>query len=131
MEDAGRISIIYIAQQLVLTIIVTIASALVMRIFDINDLATPTAFSAIFTAVVGIASGLIWRQVALHHTDSLPTYYTASSGFRMLLALGAMLAYYIAWGHDAMMTFFLVFIAFYLVHLIHHSIFFARVSKRL
>ena len=48
----------------------------------------------------------------------------------MLLALAVMLVYYLVCGSDTMLTFFLVFMAFYLVALAHHSIFFARVTNR-
>jgi hypothetical protein len=48
----------------------------------------------------------------------------------MLMALAVMFVYYLVNGRDAMLVFFLVFMAFYLVSLIHHSVFFARVSNR-
>ena len=47
-----------------------------------------------------------------------------------MLALAVMFVYYLVNGRDAMLVFFLVFMAFYLVSLIHHSVFFARVSNR-
>ena len=71
------------------------------------------------------------RRVAKKSPENLPTFYTAVSGFRLLMALGVMLVYYLINGGDTMLVFFLVFMVFYFASLIHHSVFFARVSNRL
>jgi hypothetical protein len=60
----------------------------------------------------------------------LPTFFTALSGARLLLALAVMFVWYLTDANDSMLHFFLVFMAFYVVSLVHHSIFFARVSNR-
>lgn len=85
---------------------------------------------ACFTLVAFVTIGLVWRRVAKQSPESLPTFFTAVSGFRMLLALAVMFVYYLVAGRDKMLPFFLVFMVFYLVSLAHHSIFFARVSNR-
>jgi hypothetical protein len=48
----------------------------------------------------------------------------------MLLALATMFVYYLVVGRGAMLVFVLVFMAFYILSLAHHSVFFARVSNR-
>ena len=80
--------------------------------------------------MIVFAEAVIWRRVAEKNPEGLTGFYTAVSGFRMLLALGTMLVYYIIMGSETMMTFFLVFVAFYFVLLVHHAIYFAKVSGK-
>ena len=48
----------------------------------------------------------------------------------MLLALGVMMVCYLVVGRDAMTVFFLVFMSFYVMLLVHHAVFFGKVSNR-
>ena len=120
----------YLRQELCLAVGLFIISLLVMQVWYIDGLLIPAIVSVLFTLVVSGAIGLIWRRVAKRSPESLPTFFTAVSGFRMLLALAAMFVYYLVFGRSAMLLFFVVFMVFYFVSLIHHSIFFARVSNR-
>jgi hypothetical protein len=101
-----------------------------MRVWFLDGLLVPAIISSAFTLVIATVIGLVWRRIATQAPDSLPTFFTAVSGFRMLLALAVMFVYYLVAGRDMMLPFFLVFMVFYLVSLAHHSIFFARVSNR-
>ena len=101
------------------------ASALILAV---------TAFVAVFVSVgfsfaVTLADGLIWRRVAKNSPNSLPTFYTAVSGFRMLFALFTLFICYILVGRDAMMEYCIIFMVFYFVLLIHHSVYFSHVSN--
>jgi hypothetical protein len=69
--------------------------------------------------------------LAEHQPDMLPTFFTAVSGFRFLLALIVLGVWYFVADRASMLTFFVVFLVFYMASLIHHSIFFSRVSNRL
>ena len=129
-QDISKLSILYLLQGIVLTVIVTIGTLLVEQSTSVADLRVPLMFSCGFSLVIVLAEGNIWRLVATNHPDSLPTFFTAFSGFRMLLALATMFVYYLIAGREAMLPFFLVFIVFYVPLLIHHSIFFAKVSNR-
>lgn len=120
----------YLRQELCLAVGLFLISLLVMQVWYIDGLLIPAIVSVLFTLVVSGAIGLIWRRVAKRSPESLPTFFTAVSGFRMLLALATMFVYYLVCGRDAMLVFFLVFMAFYIASLAHHSIFFARVSNR-
>jgi hypothetical protein len=86
--------------------------------------------SSSFLLVTGVVIALIWRWVVSSHKESLPTFFTAVSGFRLLLALGVMFGWYLADKNDTMLQFFMVFMAYYVVSLVHHSFFFARLSNR-
>ena len=120
----------YLRQELFLAVGLFLLTLVVMQVWFVEGLLVPAIVSVIFTLVVSGTIGLVWRRVAKRSPESLPTFFTAVSGFRMLLALAAMFVYYLACGRSAMLLFFVVFMAFYFVSLAHHSIFFARVSNR-
>ena len=128
--DINKLSVSYLRQELYLSIGLFLIALLVMRVWFIDGLLTPTIIATVFTLVVSAAIGMIWRRVAKSSPESLPTFFTAVSGFRLLLALAVMFIYYLVFGRSAMLLFFVVFIVFYFVSLAHHSIFFARVSNR-
>ena len=130
VNDIDKLSKRYARQELLLTAALFLITLWVMRVWYLDERLVPVIVSAAFTLVVSTALAVIWRKVATKSPDSLPTFFTAASAFRMLLALAVMFVYYLVNGRDAMLVFFLVFMAFYLVSLIHHSVFFARVSNR-
>ena len=130
VNDIDKLSKRYARQELLLTAALFLITLLVMRVWYLDELLVPVIVSAAFTLVVSTALAVIWRKVATKSPDSLPTFFTAASAFCMLPALAVMFVYYLVNGRDAMLVFFLVFMAFYLVSLIHHSVFFARVSNR-
>ena len=127
-QDVRKLSMDYLKQGLYLTVAMSLVTLLVMQVWYL-DLLSAVIVSAAFTLVVCLVIGLVWRRVAERSPESLPTFFTAVSGFRLLLALAVMLVYYLV-DKESMLRFFLVFIAFYFVALAHHSIFFARVSNR-
>ena len=117
-------------QQLFLTAGLFLLTLLVMQVWYLDILLTPAIVSVAFTLVVAAVIGLVWCRIAKNSPESLPTFFTAVSGFRLLLALAVMFVYYLVVGRDNMLVFFLVFMVFYFASLTHHSIFFARVSNR-
>ena len=129
-QDISKLSILYLVQGIVLTIIATIGTLLVEQFTSVGDLRVPVMFGCGFSLAIVLAEGNIWRLESTNHPDSLPTVFTALSGFRMLLALATMFVYYLIAGREAMLPFFLVFMVFYVLLLIHHSVFFAKVSNR-
>lgn len=121
----------FIVQCIILVFVLNLLGHLVMR-FWAFDIVVPMAVSMIFVLVVEIASVLIWRWVALKHKDMLPSFFTGVSGFRFLLALAVMfVVWYVVEDAKTMKTFFIVFLIYYMTSMIHHSIFFSRMSNRL
>lgn len=120
----------YVRQGILLSAALAIIVLIVMQVWHLKELLTPLIVSAIFSVVVDSADALIWRRVALKSPDRLPTFYTSVSGFRMLLALAVMLTYYLATSGEAILQFFLVFIAFYVMLLVHHVRFFSRTANK-
>ena len=128
--NIDKLCMSYLRQELCLAVGLFLITLFVMQVWFIDGLLIPAIVSVFFTLVVSGIVGLVWRRVAKRSPESLPTFFTAVSGFRMLLALAVMFVYYLVCGRSAMLLFFVVFIVFYFVSLAHHSIFFARVSNR-
>lgn len=129
VNNVDKLSKSYMKQGLFLTVALALLTLLVMQVWQF-DLLVEIIVSVVFSLVVCWTIGLVWRWVAKNHQESLPTFFTAVSGFRLLLALAVMFVYYLVCGRSAMLPFFLVFMVFYFASLIHHSIFFAKVSNR-
>ena len=90
-----------------------------------------TVVSALFVLTVDVAAALLFRWVAVKHADMLPSFFTGVSGFRFLLALMVLAVWFIVSDSKSMKIFFVVFLVFYMVTLVHQTIFFSRVSNRL
>ena len=127
--DIQKLSIAYIRQGLMVTVALALVVFLIMQVKYL-DLLTPVIVSVVFSLVMCVSVALIWRRVAQSTADSLPTFFTAVSGFRLLLALAVMFVYYLVDTQNSMLSFFMVFIAFYFAMLAHHTIFFARINNR-
>ena len=95
------------------------------------DLLAAQIVGTLFFLVFEITTVLVWRWVALKHRNMLPSFFTGASGFRFLGALLVMSVWYLVAGKENILVFLIVFFVFYFVSLIHHSIFFSRMSKRL
>ena len=129
MDKIRKMSINYMRQGLYISAALFLLTLLVMQVWFL-DLLTPAIVSVSFTLLVCITIGVVWNYVAKNSPDSLPTFFTAVSGFRLLLALAVMFVYYLLDSNDTMLRFFMVFMVFYVASLAHHTVFFARVSNR-
>lgn len=132
-QDIKKMSVSYILQGLLIATILSLVTFVVMKVWFADLLPcmfTSVIVSVAFTLVVCVTIGMVWRYVALNSPDNLPTFFTAVSGFRLLLALAVMFVYYLLDHNDTMLTFFLVFMVFYVASLVHHTVFFAKVSNR-
>ena len=117
------------------SIIVSVVYALVVvgvgQVARKSALAAPVIVTLAYSVLESIVSSSVWCWVALNHQDSLPTFYTALSGFRMLVALAFLAAVYIVVGRDAMLPYVVVFFLNYVVMLILHSSFYTRQTRAL
>jgi F0F1-type ATP synthase assembly protein I len=120
----------YIIQSVVLFCLLTLFGGLAMTLWSF-DMLNAMIVSGCFVLVIDFASGFIFRWVATRHADMLPSFFTGVSGFRFLGALAVMAIWYATSDRASLMTFFVVFLIYYMVSLIHHSIFFSRISNRL
>ena len=129
MADIDRLCSKYIVWSMIIVVLLTVAAFLVEKTGLASALMYPVAVSAVFSIVVESADALVWRRVAKKSPDSLTTFYTAVSGFRMLLALATMFVCYIIVGRDAVAPYIVVMLVYYFVLLAHHSIFFSRLTN--
>lgn len=127
--EVNRKCINYIAQTVIMVGLLNMLGLLAMRQWGI-DLVFALSASMMFVLIIDIATILIWRWVVLNHKDMLPSFFTGVSGFRFLGALLMLLIGYLTIGQSGMQHFIVVFFVYYLVSIIHHSIFFSRVSNR-
>lgn len=127
--EVNRKCINYIAQTVIMVGLLNMLGLLAMRQWGL-DLVFALSASMMFVLIVDIATILIWRWVVLNHKDMLPSFFTGLSGFRFLGALLMLLIGYLTIGQSGMQHFIVVFFVYYLVSIIHHSIFFSRVSNR-
>ena len=128
-KNIEKLSVAYMRYGVMVAVALALVGLMVMQIWFL-DLLTPIIVSVAFSLVTCVAIAQIWRRVAQNSPDSLPTFFTAVSGFRLLLALAVMFVYYLVDNQNSMLRFFMVFIVFYFGMLIHHSIFFARINNR-
>ena len=120
----------YIVQSIALFAILTLCGFLAMKLW-LLDLTAAIIVSGSFVLVIDVASAFLFRWLATKHSDMLPTFITGVSGFRFLAALVVMAIWFVLSDRTSMGQFIVVFGIFYLLSLIHHSIFFSRISNRL
>ena len=119
----------YMRQSLIWIVSLSLVALLAMRIWMINEILIPLIVSVTFALVVEASDICVWRKVAKNAPDSLPTFFMAVSGFRMLAGIGVLFVYYLlANGHSIKVP-FIIFMVFYFMILIHHSLFFSVKSK--
>lgn len=89
----------------------------------------PLIVSAVYALFVEIGAVTAWRKVATVAPDSLPSVFLAISGGRFMLALVVMFVYFLLVGKTGkgdMLTFVLIFAAFYISAVLHHTLFFTH-----
>ncbi len=102
---------------------------IIMQVWRLDGLLVPLVVGTAFSLVFEVVDALVWRKVAKSSPESLTTFFTAVSGFRMLAALAVMFVYYFA-AEGSMRVFLLVFAVFYVVMMAHHTLFFSQVSNK-
>lgn len=96
----------------------------VIQVGDFKSLLIPLVISAIYALIIEVADAQIWKCIAKRVPDSISNFFIGVSAFRMLSALAVLFIYYFICGRNAMLVFFLVFVVFYAIILIHHTAFF-------
>lgn len=94
------------------------------------QLTKPAAFSAAFYIVTSVIIGVLWRWIAKNNEEMLTTFYSATSAFRMLLALAALTVCYFVVGSENIARYVWVFMVFYLIAITHHAVYFAKKTNR-
>lgn len=130
MENAKKTSTRYIVQVVILVLLLDVMIVAVDLFCDFGlELFGVLVVPNIFCLGTGVPVGLIWRKLASFKPDMLPTFFMATSPFRMLLALVVLTVVFFTVGRDEMIPHILVFITFYFILIGHHSYFFARIMS--
>lgn len=127
--EIGRLAIRFVVQSALAVAIMALAVVAVSVLAHVDGLKAPLVVGAVFALVVELADAMIWQRVAADGGKMLPTFFSAVSGFRMLAALATLTGCYLAVGRDMMPKYCIVFMVFYLWLIVHHSVFFSRVSN--
>lgn len=127
--STDKTAALYILQGLAIVILMIIVCLIVTHLLDTVDLNVAIVVSSGYALVVELLDAIVWRKVKKSSPDSLPTFFMGASMIRLLTAIMVITIYYFASGRGDMLTFFLVFMAFYLAILIHHSVFFSHIQK--
>jgi hypothetical protein len=129
-KEIAKYSRCFMTHSVVAVVLLSLSVLSLSWLAHIDGLILPLVVSAVFALVIEMADVFIWRKVAQQGSvDALASFLSAVSGFRMLLALITMAVCYVAVGRDAIVNYLMVFVAFYLWLIIHHSVFFSHISK--
>ena len=128
-KDIDKICCRYVAQTVLLIFAMSIVVVAFSCLASVQSLIVPMVVGAIFTLVVDSADAVIWRKVRLVSEESLPTFFASVSGFRLLFAIITITIYYLALDKPDMLKFCIVFMAFYAVLIVHHSLFFSHMMN--
>ena len=129
MADINKLTWHYRKESTFLITGLTLIAFIVMNVWLLDRILTPLIISVIFSVLVENLDILIWKRVARCSPESLPTFFMGVSGFRMLLGVIVIFIYYLIAEQETMLSFFLVFVIFYVTLLIHHTLFFVRINK--
>lgn len=127
--ETTRLSRRYALQTVVAVTVLSLGVISMHMFAHVDGLVSPLVVSVVFALVVELIDIYLWKRIADANETMLPTYFSAVSGFRMLLALFTLLGCYITVGRDAMLEYCLVFMVFYLWMIVHHSLFFSRLTN--
>ena len=86
----------YSIQTLLAVAVISLVVILIKTFAHVDTLVYPLVVSVVFTLVIEFADVIIWKFLAKNSVDTLPTFFSAVSGFRMLLAIATLIGCYIA-----------------------------------
>ena len=86
----------YSIQTLFAVAVMSLVVILIKTFAHVDTLVYPLVVSVVFTLVIEFADVIIWKFLAKNSVDTLPTFFSAVSGFRMLLAIATLIGCYIA-----------------------------------
>ena len=87
----------YSIQTLFAVAVMSLVVILIKTFAHVDTLVYPLVVSVVFTLVIEFADVIIWKFLAKNSVDTLPTFFSAVSGFRMLLAIATHRLLYCSW----------------------------------
>lgn len=128
-----KAAVTYIIQSLTIIAVMTVLALLSAGVWgSLSMIGVPLAVAAGFQVFASLTYGLAWRAVASGSSASLPTFYLAASGLRMIAGIATVLIYLFLADDEMQIRFFVfLFLAYYLVLLIYDTLYFVRVEKKI
>ena len=74
----------YSIQTLFAVAVMSLVVILIKTFAHVDTLVYPLVVSVVFTLVIEFADVIIWKFLAKNSVDTLPTFFSAVSGFRLL-----------------------------------------------
>ena len=128
--DINKKCKLFIIQSVASVVVLNLIGAIVSGIWNFQ-LFIPLVVSTLFVLILDMALVLVWRWVALRHADMMPSFFTGVSGVRFFGSILVLFVWFVAASRESMLPFFVVFLVFYMVSLLHQTIFFSRITNRL
>ena len=123
----------YLVQSTLLIVLLTLISITYVWGAGVGVMAvTPLCITIVFQLLACLGYGLLWKYVASSSTASLPTFYMAASGMRMLAAVVVVLGFMFMVSDKQVIRLFVVtFLIYYIIILIYDTTYFVKVEKRI
>lgn len=110
-----------------LTLLVLMAA----RVGGLTGLAVPLAVCAVYSLLMGMAYGAVWRHVMLTRPSSVTHFYMAAPLVRLVIGLLVCAEYgLLVYSKTAVVRFVALFAAYYAVSRVFDAVYFARVEKK-
>ena len=119
----------YISQILVIGLLLNFAVSIIQK-FTVVNLFAPMVISSLLMWIAGIIIILVWKRIETKSPESLPMFFMAVSGLKMLAALGTLFICYLAIGGENIRWVVILFVIYYVIFLMHHAIFFAKINNK-
>lgn len=119
----------YISQILVIGLLLNFAVSIIQK-FTVVNLFAPMVISSLFMWIAGIIIIFVWKRIETKSPESLPMFFMAVSGLKMLAALGTLFICYLAIGGENIRWVVILFVIYYVIFLMHHAIFFAKINNK-
>ena len=123
-----KAAVTYIIQSLTIIAVMTVLALLSAGVWgSLSMIGVPLAVAAGFQVFASLTYGL-----ASSSSASLPTFYLAASGLRMIAGIATVLIYLFLADDEMQIRFFVfLFLVYYLVLLIYDTLYFVRVEKKI
>lgn len=116
----------------IIAVLTVLVCACIARWGDLSRMGVPVAVTAGFQVLACLTYGLAWRTVAHWSTASLPVFYLAASGIRMLAGMATVVVYlFLVSDAASVRAFVFLFLTYYLVLLVYDTLYFVKVEKKI
>ncbi len=116
----------------IIAVLTVLVCACIARWGDLSLMGVPVAVAAGFQVLACLTYGMAWRTVAHRSTASLPVFYLAASGIRMLAGIATVVVYlFLVSDAVSVRAFVFLFLAYYLVLLVYDTLYFVKVEKKI